>query len=171
MTARRQKNQGYRLRIAALAAAIPATMAVWPGSAGQAFAAATERVVIDRHTGLAIGGHDPVAYFTDGKPVLGKPGVETSEAGAIWRFCNEGNRTFFLAHPDVYAPRFGGYDPVDAAEGRIVAGRFNVWLISGDRLYLFSREEHRDAFAANPSHFKDEAAANWPELRATLSDY
>ena len=34
-------------------------------------AAATERVVVDWHTGLAIDGYDPVAFFTDGKPVTG----------------------------------------------------------------------------------------------------
>jgi YHS domain-containing protein len=102
---------------------------------------------------------------------MGRPGVEASQGGAIWRFCNENNRVFFLAHPEVYAPRFGGYDPVDAARGVIIAGRFNVWLISGDHLYLFSREENREAFSRDPSRFATAAAANWPRLRATLSDY
>ena len=32
--------------------------------------------------------------------------------GAIWRFRNEGNRAAFAADPEVYMPRFGGYDPV-----------------------------------------------------------
>ena len=147
--------------------AILAIIAVYPLVGGDAYAAMTGRVVVDRHTGLAIGGYDPVAYFTDGKPVPGRPGVEASQAGAIWRFCNDNNRAFFLARPDVYAPRFGGYDPVDAARGVIIAGRFNVWLISGDRLYLFSREENRDAFARDPSRFAAEATANWPHLKAT----
>ena len=35
-------------------------------------AATTERVVIDRHTGLAIYGIDPVAYFTERKPTAGR---------------------------------------------------------------------------------------------------
>ena len=143
---------------------------MWPVSV-DVHAATTERVVIDRYTGLAIDGYDPVAYFTDGKPVAGHPGVEAKQAGAIWRFCNENNRDFFLSRPDVYAPRFGGYDPVDVARGVLTAGRFNVWLISGERLYLFSREDNRDAFSHNPSRFIKDAAANWPRLRATLSDY
>lgn len=171
MTARRQENKGHRLRIAALVTALPVCVALWSGAAGEVRAATTERVVVDRHTGLAISGYDPVAYFTDGKPILGQPGVETSQGGAIWRFCNENNRAFFLARPEVYAPRFGGYDPVDAARGVIIAGRFNVWLISGDRLYLFSRDENRDAFARDPARFAAEADANWPRLRTTLSDY
>lgn len=171
MTVRRQENKGHRLRIAVLFAAFMSCAALWSGSEGTVHAATTERVVVDRYTGLAISGYDPVAYFTDGKPVIGRPDVETSQGGAVWRFANANNRTFFLAHPEVYAPQFGGYDPVDAARGVIIAGRFNVWLISGDRLYLFSREENRDAFSRNPSRFAAEAAANWPRLRATLSDY
>jgi YHS domain-containing protein len=174
MTARRQENKGHRPRIAVLVTAIlgiamsVVAMSAFSGGAG---AATNERVVVDRYTGLAISGYDPVAYFTDGKPVLGQPGVEVSREGVVWRFCNDNNRTFFLAHPEVYAPQFGGYDPVDAARGVIIAGRFNVWLISGSRLYLFSREENRDAFAGDPSRFAAEAAANWPHLKATLSDY
>ena len=53
-------------------------------------AATTERIVVDRHTGLAIYGVDPVAYFTDRKPIVGKPEFEHRHAGVIWRFDNEG---------------------------------------------------------------------------------
>jgi YHS domain-containing protein len=73
-------------------------------------AATTERIVTDRLTGFAIGGFDPVAYFTDGKPVPGRAEFELSSAGVVWRFANEGNRAAFAANPDVYAPQFGGYD-------------------------------------------------------------
>src|SRR4051812_21152366 len=44
-------------------------------------AATTERVVADRYTGLAIGGFDPVAYFTDAQPVRGDADYELSAAG------------------------------------------------------------------------------------------
>ena len=74
-------------------------------------AVTTERVVVDRHTGLALYGVDPVGYFTDGKPVPGLADFEYGYAGAIWRFHNEGNRAAFAADPDVYMPRYGGYDP------------------------------------------------------------
>ena len=96
------------------------------GSAIAAQAATTERVVVDRYTGLALGGFDPVAYFTDARPLAGQPGFEVSEAGAVWRFRNEGNRAFFLAHPEIYGPQFGGYDPTDVARGVAVAGNPQV---------------------------------------------
>lgn len=134
-------------------------------------AAATERLVVNRHTGLAIDGFDPVAYFTDAAAMPGQPEVEMALNGAVWRFRNEGNRAVFLAHPDIYGPGFGGYDPTDVARGKPVAGRAQIFLVHGERLYLFNREESREAFVADPDTILKKAAARWPGLVQTLSDY
>ncbi len=130
----------------------------------------SERVVQNRHTGIAIGGIDPVGYFTDGAPIKGRPEFEVSAVGASWRFRNAGNLTVFLARPDVYAPRFGGYDPVDVARGVPAPGSAQIWLILGQRLYLFSCESNRDAFAAEPTRSLNEAQARWPTLLTTLAE-
>ena len=141
-----------------------------PGFSGSAArAATTERVVVNRFTGLAIEGFDPVAYFVDARAEVGREDFEASQAGAVWRFRNEGNRASFVAHPDIYGPRFGGYDPVDLARGVTVAGNPRFFLISGQRLYLFGREENRDAFAADPARFLREANARWPALEQDLA--
>ena len=132
-------------------------------------AATTERVVANRYSGLAIEGYDPVAYFVEARPMLGLPQFEASEAGVAWRFRNEGNRASFVAHPEIYGPQFGGYDPVDLARGVTVAGNPRFWLISADRLYLFAREEHRDAFAADSEHLLVRATARWPALEEGLA--
>ena len=92
-----------------------------------------------------------VAYFVDARPEVGLPDYEAAEGGAVWRFPNEGNRASFVAHPEIYGPQFGGYDPVDLARGVTVAGIPLFWPVAGERLYLFGREETRDAFAANPA--------------------
>ena len=114
-------------------------------------------------------GIDPVAYFVDAQPEVGLADFEASAAGAVWRFRNEGNRASFVAHPEIYGPQFGGYDPVDLARGVTVAGNPRFWLISGQRLYLFSREEARDAFAADPARVLREANARWPALEQDLA--
>jgi YHS domain-containing protein len=132
-------------------------------------AATTERVVSDRYTGLAIGGFDPVAYFTDAQPVRGDPDYELSASGVVWRFSNEGNRTEFAAHPEVYGPQFGGYDPVDVARGVAYAGNPRYWLVSGRRLYLFGRPDSRDAFAAAPAGYVAEALKRWPAVQDKLA--
>ena len=133
-------------------------------------ATTTERVVVNRFTGLAIEGFDPVAYFTDARPELGLADFEASEAGAVWRFRNEGDRASFVAHPDIYGPQYGGYDPIDLARGVTVAGNPRFWLIFGQRLYLFGREQTRDAFAADPSRVLPSANLRWPELEQTLAE-
>jgi hypothetical protein len=135
----------------------------------QAPAATTERVVINRYTGLAIEGFDPVGYFVDASPEIGDQEYEAAQAGAVWRFRNEGNRAAFIAHPEIYGPQFGGYDPVDLARGVTVAGNPRFWLISGRRLYLFGREQTRDAFSADASRLLREASQHWPELQQDLT--
>jgi hypothetical protein len=165
MTAQRQETKRRRTKAGfiALLSGLAAAFAL------AAQAATTERLVADRMTGLAIGGFDPVAYFTDARPLSGKPDFEAAQGGAVWRFRNEGNRAFFLAHPEVYSPQFGGYDPTDVVRGIAVAGSPGLWLIAGQRLYLFGRPEARDAFAADPSRFVRDARARWPALRDTLA--
>jgi hypothetical protein len=173
MTAERQERNGYRARIGfrprialfALLAGLAAQ--AWPDLAARA--ATTERVVVNRFTGLAIEGFDPVAYFVDARPEIGMEGFEASEAGAVWRFRNEGNRASFVAHPDIYGPQFGGYDPIDLARGVAVAGNPRFFLISGQRLYLFGREQSRDAFAADPERVLREANQRWPALQEGLA--
>jgi hypothetical protein len=141
-------------------------LACLPSAAG---AATTERVVANRYSGVAIEGFDPVAYFVDARPAIGREDLEASGAGVVWRFRNEGNRASFVAHPDIYGPQFGGYDPTDLARGVTVAGNPRFWLISGERLYLFDREQSRDAFAANPERFLREASQRWPVLEQGLA--
>jgi len=132
-------------------------------------AATTERVVVNRYSGLAIEGFDPVAYFTDSQASQGMADFEAAEAGAVWRFRNESNRASFVAHPEIYGPQFGGYDPVDLGRGVTYAGNPRFWVVAGQRLYLFGREENRDAFAAEPARFLRDAIARWPALEQGLA--
>jgi len=172
MTRRRQEiNERWPevVRIVALVLVLGPLQAVRLAGGG-AMAATTERLVVDHVTGLAIGGIDPVAYFTDGAMQAGSPDFEAAALGAIWRFRNADNRSFFLAAPDVYAPQFGGYDPVDVARGVAVPGVPRLWLIHGKRLFLFSREESRDAFAASPDQILHGALSAWPALRDSLAE-
>lgn len=140
------------------------------GAVGAAFATTTERIVVDRMSGLAIFGFDPVAYFTDGTPVRGREDVELIFAGAVWRFRHESDRQAFLSHPDVYAPQFGGYDPVDVAQGRTIPGHPQIWLIRGQRLYLFASERSRTTFARSAGSILVDAYQRWPALHDSLPE-
>lgn len=128
----------------------------------------TERIVTDRHTGVAIGGFDPVAYFTQSAALIGSPDHEYTVAGVTWRFRNEGNLGAFVADPQVYTPAFGGYDPVIVARGVASPGHPQIFLIHDKRIYLFSTEQTRKTFANAPQSLLGAARAKWPEVLRTL---
>ena len=132
-------------------------------------AATTERVVSDPRSGLAIGGYDPVAYFTDAAPLPGRPEFELTFAGVVWRFRNEGNRSAFAAYPEAFMPGFGGYDPMSVARGASAPGHAELWMIADDRLYLFFTDTARAAFAVDPEPAIEAAERAWPAVLRTLS--
>ncbi|MGE0565810.1 MAG: YHS domain-containing (seleno)protein [Pseudolabrys sp.] len=132
-------------------------------------AATTERIVVDPSSGLAINGFDPVGYFTDAAARFGRPDIEQTYRGAIWRFRNIGNRAAFVAHPDIYMPQFGGYDPVAVAKGKSVAGHPLHWAIKDKRLYLFYDMQSRADFLADADRVVFEAERRWPRLERTLT--
>jgi len=165
MTAARPKRKRLSADVRALAAVVVALAA----ALNVPRAGATEPVVSDWRSGLAIGGDDPVAFFTEGKPLAGSADLELRYAGTIWRFRNPGNRAAFAERPNVYMPQYGGYDPLGVARGVAVAGNPNVWLIFGERLYLFYDRARLQEFTANPGRVIVAANHRWPDVAHTLS--
>ena len=133
-------------------------------------AATTEQIVVDRNTGLAIYGFDPVSYFTDGK-AAGRPcRARTSNHGGVaWRFRNEGNRAAFADDPDVYMPRYGGHDPVAIGRGIARPGHPDFWAIHDKKLFLFYSEDAKMEFERRSGGTALQAEANWPHVRETLA--
>jgi YHS domain-containing protein len=159
MTAARQQRKS------GLALALPLGLALASGIGARAAAQAVpERTVVNFHTGLGLSGFDPVAYFTDNRPKFGRPEMEYSRGGVVWRFANEGNRAAFVENPEVYAPRFGGYDPVAIARGTSVPGHPLFWTVAAGRLYLFYNDAARRAFIADPGRYIESAERKWPEV-------
>jgi YHS domain-containing protein len=87
-------------------------------------------------TGLALRGYDPVAYFTDGKPVLGDFTITAQHDGATYRFASEDHKERFLKDPAKYLPEYGGFCAFGTAQGVKVDGDPNVWKIVDNKLYL-----------------------------------
>lgn len=153
---------GRRRRVAAL---LSVAWLAFAGPGAPAAAAADQRVVVDWRTGLALYGLDPVTYFAAAEPAPGLPAFEFAYAGAVWRFRNEGNRAAFAAAPAVYAPRFGGYDPIALARGVTTPGNPLVWLVFDKRLYLFYAPASRAAFVADPQRAIAAGLSYWRTVR------
>ena len=115
--------------------------------------------------GLAIYGYDPVAYFTDGKPVLGSAAFTATHDGATWRFASAAHRELFVKSPARYAPQYGGY----CAFG--VAGNYKVtidpaaWRIEDGKLYLNYDKGVQRRWLADIPGFLAKSERNWPGLR------
>jgi hypothetical protein len=163
MTAARRLRKARFSLVLLIALGFCAGLAALPTCAG-----AGEPVVVNPDTGLAISGFDPVAYFTDGKPEIGHPDLELRVNGIVWRFVNEGDRAAFKDNPQVYTPRFGGYDPVALARGTSVPGHPLFWAVTGERLYLFYSEGARAAFLADPGRYIEAATRKWPAIARAI---
>jgi hypothetical protein len=159
MSAARQKSPILLLVLGILLCAALANPA-WP--------AARAPVVTDPLTGLAIDGFDPVAYFTGDGPKQGREQYEYRQAGAMWRFNSEANRAVFVDHPDVYAPQFGGYDPIAIGRGVSVPGNPLTWAVVAERLYLFYDAKARADFIEAPRRAIEAAQRQWPDVKRTL---
>lgn len=171
MTSRRPQRKpparGGRFTISNVALAAAVCLSVWAGIQAPR-ASQTDRLVVNPASGLAISGFDPVAYFTKGKAIPGRPDLELTQNGAVWRFLNEGNRAAFAEHPEVYTPQFGGYDPVAIEREASVPGHPQIWAVAGERLYLFYNDKTRAAFLDNPGRVVDSALRKWPDVARTI---
>lgn len=129
-------------------------------------ASETSSLVNVDSSGLAIDGYDPVAYFTDGKPVLGRPEFVVSHNGAIYHFASEEHRTLFVGEPSKYAPAFGGYCAYAASINKLSPIDPKFWEIVDGRLILQHNQKAWDLWHKEPSVNLTKADSNWPTLEA-----
>jgi hypothetical protein len=97
---------------------------------------------IENHPTIAIGGYDPVAYFTQLKAAKGSEDFSHEWLGDKWFFVNEEHKALFITDSMRYMPNYGGYcsyDPVSSGHGHDVDP--TVWNIVNDKLYLYYSEE------------------------------
>ena len=113
-------------------------------------------------TKVAIDGTDPVAYFTDSKPVPGKEEFSTTWKGATWYFASAEHRDLFVKDPARYAPQYGGYCAWAVSQGYTASGDPLVWKIVNGRLFLNYDQSVQTTWEKDiPGHIAS-ADKNWP---------
>lgn len=112
----------------------------------------------------ALQGHDPVAYFTEGKPVKGSKDYTTEYMGAEFRFSTAANRDAFIADPTAYAPQYGGYCAWAIADGKHAKGDADHWAIVDGKLYLNYNKSIQNKWNADRAGFIERANTTWPEI-------
>ncbi len=122
----------------------------------------------DPATGFAIGGYDPVSYFTRRRAVLGQFDYQHSYEGVAWKFENIGNKEAFEKFPHIYSPQFSGYDPYALIQGKLARGLPTLWIIHNDRLYLFDNIINRRLWMDDKSRFIQKGKRVWPNMSKDL---
>lgn len=114
--------------------------------------------------GLAIGGTDPVAYFTQGQPVQGSPDYQLEWRDATWQFVSAEHRDRFRADPEAYAPQYGGWCAWAAARGEAAATIPEAWKIVDGKLYLNFNRWFQWRWEANIPANIEAADEHWPNI-------
>ena len=113
---------------------------------------------------LALKGYDPVAYFTEKRPMVGNSQYQYEWDGAIYRFASAGHLDLFKKNPDLYLPQYNNWCAASVAKGAKVYGNPEWWLVVNDRLYLFGRPTGPEQMAKDPAAMKAQADENWPKV-------
>jgi YHS domain-containing protein len=113
---------------------------------------------------VAVSGYDPVAYFTDGRPVRGTTEFRITHQGYEYRFASAEHLAAFRADPSRYVPQYGGYCAWAVSQGYTASGDPNNWRIVDGKLYLNYNDEVQRRWEQDiPGHIRN-ANTNWPSV-------
>jgi YHS domain-containing protein len=129
-------------------------------------AALAQKAPIYSDASGAIRGYDPVAYFTQGRPVKGSKEFTHRWNGAEWRFASAENRARFAAAPEKYAPQYGGYCAFGVAGGYAVKIEPDAWSVVDGKLYLNYDRSVQASWKKDVPGYIRKADANWPAVLA-----
>ncbi|HXV77505.1 MAG TPA: YHS domain-containing (seleno)protein [Candidatus Polarisedimenticolaceae bacterium] len=126
---------------------------------------AAPRVLVNvDENGVALQGYDPVAYFTDGKPVKGRAEINATHEGAIYHFASAEHRAMFVDDPAHYAPQYGGYCGYAASINKISPIGPEWFQVIDDRLILQHNKKAWTLWNEDLPGNIVKADANWPGL-------
>ncbi len=113
---------------------------------------------------LAIKGYDPVAYFTEAKPVQGSSQFTAEHLGATYYFSSAQHQSLFDGNPNKYAPQYGGY----CAFGVSKEYKFDIdpeaWAVVDDKLYLNLNKKVQARWVPNKDELIVDADSIWTQI-------
>ena len=114
---------------------------------------------------VILAGHDAVAYFTENRPVLGKPEFTAVHGGAIYRFATAANRDAFQADPARYAPAYGGYCALGTSFGKKFEVDGKAFRVVDGQLYVNKNLQVYETWRKDIPGNISKADGYWPEIR------
>ena len=114
---------------------------------------------------LAIKGYDPVAYFTESRPVQGKPDFAFDWQGARYHFASAAHRDLFVANPGRYAPQYAGYCAFGIANNVKAEVDPTQWSIADGKLYLNYDRSVTEMMSKDFAGTVRQADQNWARMQ------
>jgi YHS domain-containing protein len=112
--------------------------------------------------GVALKGHDVVAYFKDNKALPGSPQFKAEYKGSVFHFSSAANRDAFAAEPARYAPQYGGYCAYGMAGGYKAAVDPAAFSVIEGKLYLNYNREVQKKWSGDVAGYIGKADKAWP---------
>ncbi len=114
--------------------------------------------------GVAIQGYDPVAFFTQNKPVKGRADFQSTYKGAKYYFASAEDKATFDANPAKYEPQFGGFCAYGVSRGHTAPIKIEAFQIVNGRLLMQYDLDIKNDFNKEQSGNLTKADQNWPGL-------
>ena len=109
-------------------------------------------------------GHDPVAYFTDGRPVRGTAQHVVDLPARSYYFASAQHKALFEASPARYEPQYGGFCASGAAFAIKLGSDPTAWQVREGRLFIFGDVLGHTAWGVDPAWNVAHADALWPTI-------
>jgi len=119
---------------------------------------------VNETDGLAIKGYDPVAYFTDNKPVEGSTAYTSVYEGVTYRFASADHRKLFSENPAKYVPEFGGFCAYGTAAGHKATIDPAAFTIVDGKLYFNYSLDVLATWRKDEPGYIHKAEENWPTV-------
>jgi YHS domain-containing protein len=117
--------------------------------------------------GVIIEGYDPVAYFTDNKPVQGVEKFKAEFEGATYWFASAEHSEQFKKDPKKYAPQYGAFCGYAVSIGKLRPVDPTIYQIEDGRLILQHTQEAYRLFNKDLKESTAKADKNWPGIVAS----
>ncbi|MBN8577873.1 MAG: YHS domain protein [Cytophagales bacterium] len=115
--------------------------------------------------GVAVGGYDVVAYFTQQAAVKGSSNFSFSWDEVTWHFSSSENLNLFKEHPQRYAPQFGGWCAYGVSENHKSPTQPEAFTIVNEKLYLNYNQKVLKLWRSDTTRYIRQANAYWPALK------
>lgn len=127
--------------------------------------AVAQKAAIFNRNGIAIGGYDVVAFFTDSKPIMGNKSFSYQWQDVSWYFASQQHLDSFRLSPEKYAPQYGGYCAYGTSEGHKAPTEIDTWKIVDGKLFFNYNKAVQKLWLKDQQNLIKKADERWPLIK------